>query len=62
MKTNKDIKIQREHYELDIPMGASVEYSKKCNCYFLSPSNFTGMDKHDATYYGFRVKEEDIEK
>ena len=64
MVTNKELRIKKGAYSfLDgqiyiVPKGSKVE--KTNGEYWLSPSCFTGIDKHDATYYGFRVNKDDI--
>ena len=64
MLTNKDLTVKKGGYSffeglsIFLPKGSKVE--KVNGEYWLAPSNFTGIDRHDATYYGFRVKEADI--
>jgi len=66
VKTNKDLTIKKGCYscipgaEVFVPAGSEVNYSERCKCYFVNPSIFTGIDKHDAEYHGFRVNIEDI--
>jgi hypothetical protein len=43
-----------------IPAGAPVEYSDNNKCYYVRPSNFTGILKHDATYHGCRVASDNV--
>jgi len=45
---------------ITIPTGAPVE--KRDGDYFIVPSFFRGaIERHDATYYGCRVKPENVE-
>ena len=68
-RTNKDLKIKKGLYcaipgcEVDVPKGSLATWIKHCNGWYISPNVFQkgSMDQHDATYYGFRVAEEDLE-
>lgn len=44
----------------EVPAGTPITWSKKCNCFFVPASHFTGMLKHDATFYGCRVDNKNI--
>lgn len=63
MKTIKEMTIKKGAYavlqnEILIPAGSPVQFIN--NEYFVSPSIFEGIDKHDATYYGLRVPKENV--
>ena len=64
MKTNKEITIKRSYSaipgDIIVPKGAAVMKDRD-NRFWICPSNFEGVLKHDATYYGFSVAECDIE-
>lgn len=65
MKTIKEFTIKKGAYsvlqdEIKIPAGSPVEFIR--GEYFISPSIFTGIDAHDAIYYGFRVDISNVEK
>ena len=48
--------------KMDIPAGAPVEWSEKNRCYYVVPSFFQGeITRHDATHYGCRVEENNVE-
>lgn len=75
MKTNKDLKIKKGSYSaiadsyVFIPKGSEVEKrivksgtEGKQTVYFVRPSAIKdALDRHDATYYGIRVNETDVE-
>jgi len=62
--TNKDLKFSTQGgMEILVPMGSRVETNKlkSHGAYFVNPSVFPkdSIERHDATYYGFRVLPED---
>lgn len=76
MKTNKDLKIMKGAYSclpgacFEVPKGTPVEKKESFNPtqgkfteYFVRPSFFGhgSLQWHDATHYGCRVSEQDIE-
>jgi len=74
MKTNKELKIKKGYYSafpdalVTVPKGSPVQKKETLSGthgrqieYFVNPSVFSGIDKHDAIHYGFRVAKEDIE-
>jgi len=60
--TNKELIISAKGTYPTIPKGTLVNYSKKCECYFIDPLFFSknSFNRFDAIYYGFRVDKKDI--
>lgn len=50
-------------YSVTIPSGAPVQWHEENRCYYVNPSHFAdnGFVKHDATYYGVKVKSENVQ-
>ncbi len=64
MKTIIEFTVKKGAYavvqdEINIPANSPVDF--KNGEYFISPSVFTGINKHDATYYGFRVPKDNVQ-
>jgi hypothetical protein len=65
MVTNKEITFKnQEGRTIVIPKGSVVEKNNKSTTgFFISPSAFPKghIDRHDAIYYGYTIKQEDID-
>jgi hypothetical protein len=47
---------------ITIPAGAPVEWNEKNKWFYVKPSFFNGIVRHDAIYYGCRVDNNNVEE